>query len=92
MKRKNFTHFLEIDVEISVHADLTAMDKEDNCRGEYLDYEDAEGVVAGLLMGTLFELLGSQQLENAQPKKMVLSGDHFRCVALRHLMLRWTDR
>lgn len=79
-------------MEISVRAYLTAMGREDNCRGEYLDYEDAEDAVARLLMGSQFELLGWQQLESAQPKKMVLSGDHFWSVALWHLMWRWTDR
>lgn len=90
---RTFTHFQEIGVEISVHVGLAATDREDNCRGEYLDYEDAEGVVAGLLVETLTELLGWQQLGSDQPKKMVLCGDHLGCVALRrHLMLRWADR
>lgn len=80
---KLFTHFLEIGVEISDHAGSAATDKVDNYHGECLGCEDVEGVAAGLLVETLIELLGWQQLGSAQPKKMVLAGgDHFRCIAL----------
>lgn len=86
-----FTHFQEIDVEISDRAGSTATDTEDNCRGEYLGCGGAAGAGAGLLVETLTVPLGWQQLGSDQPKKMILCGDHFRCVALRHLMLRWAD-
>lgn len=65
-------------MEISDRVDSTAKDTVDNCRGEYLDCEDAEGAVAGLLVETLIVPLGWQQLGSDQPKKMILSGDHFR--------------
>lgn len=74
---KLFTHFQEIGVEISARVGSTAKDTEDNYRGEYSDCEGAADAVAGLLMGNLTAPLGWQQLENAQPKKMVLLCDHF---------------
>lgn len=69
-------------MEISVRVGSTATDIEDNCRGEYSGCADVEGAAAGLLMGTLSVPLGWQQLESAQPKKMILSGDHLGRVAL----------
>lgn len=81
-----FTHFQEIDVEISDRAYSTATDTRDNCRGEYLDCGGAAGAGAGLLVETQTVLLGWQQLGSDQPKKMILSGDHLGRVALRHLM------
>jgi hypothetical protein len=48
------------------------MDTVDNYRGEYLDCVDGGGVGARLLEGSQIVLLGWQQLESAQPKKMIL--------------------
>lgn len=71
-KKFFFTHFQEIGVEISVRVGSIAKGTVDNYRGEYSDCGGAADAVAGLLVETLTAPLGWQQLESAQPKKMVL--------------------
>lgn len=76
------TYFLETGAGIFSHVCLTAMDKADNCRGEYLDCACVEDVVARLREENLDRLvvheLRRQQLGTAEPKKMILgSGEHF---------------
>lgn len=64
-------------MEISDRADSAATDTGDNCRGVCSGCEGVEGAVAGLQVGSRTALLGWQQLESDQPKKMVLAGHHF---------------
>lgn len=76
------TYFLETGEGIFYHVYLTAMDKADNCRGEYLDCACVEDVVAWLREEIQDRLvvheLRRQQLGTAEPKKMILgSGEHF---------------
>lgn len=90
-KMETSTHFLETGAGIFVRVGWGATDTVDNFRGEYSGCADEGGVVGGRLVGSPTALLGWQQLESAQPKKMVLWGDHLGCVALRQLVRRRTD-
>lgn len=86
------THFLENDEEIFCRDDSIAKDTMDNCRGACWDYEIAVNVEVELLVEILEppELLGPQQLESAQPKKMILSLNHFWRILWRKLV-RWSN-